>query len=292
MTVRINGKEVSEKIKLDLIKEVEYLKESQITPTLLTVLVGDDPASQVYVRNNQQLADRLGVTSMIETFPEQVTEDELLEKIEQYNQNKSIDGIFLQMPLPKHLNADRIIEAIDPVKDVDGIHPVNMGYLLNGNPRKLPCTPLGVMKLLESYHIPLEGKKAVVIGRSNIVGKPMAQLLLLEHATVTVAHSYTRKLQELCRQADLLVVAVGKGHFLTKEYVKPGAVVIDVGMNQDADGRLIGDVAFDEVVDKASYITPVPGGVGPMTVTMLMMQVIENAKQRRNGSSCRHRRNI
>lgn len=292
MTVRINGKEVSEKIKLDLIKEVEYLKESQITPTLLTVLVGDDPASQVYVRNNQQLADRLGVTSMIETFPEQVTEDELLEKIEQYNQNKSIDGIFLQMPLPKHLNADRIIEAIDPVKDVDGIHPVNMGYLLNGNPRKLPCTPLGVMKLLESYHIPLEGKKAVVIGRSNIVGKPMAQLLLLEHATVTVAHSYTRKLQELCRQADLLVVAVGKGHFLTKEYVKPGAVVIDVGMNQDADGRLIGDVAFDEVVDVASYITPVPGGVGPMTVTMLMMQVIENAKQRRNGSSCRHRRNI
>lgn len=292
MTVRINGKEVSEKIKLDLIKEVEYLKESQITPTLLTVLVGDDPASQVYVRNNQQLADRLGVTSMIETFPEQVTEDELLEKIEQYNQNKSIDGIFLQMPLPKHLNADRIIEAIDPVKDVDGIHPVNMGYLLNGNPRKLPCTPLGVMKLLESYHIPLEGKKAVVIGRSNIVGKPMAQLLLLEHATVTVAHSYTRKLQELCRQADLLVVAVGKGHFLTKEYVKPGAVVIDVGMNQDADGRLIGDVAFDEVVDMASYITPVPGGVGPMTVTMLMMQVIENAKQRRNGSSCRHRRNI
>lgn len=292
MTVRINGKEVSEKIKLDLIKEVEYLKESQITPTLLTVLVGDDPASQVYVRNNQQLADRLGVTSMIETFPEQVTEDELLEKIEQYNQNKSIDGIFLQMPLPKHLNADRIIEAIDPVKDVDGIHPVNMGYLLNGNPRKLPCTPLGVMKLLESYHIPLEGKKAVVIGRSNIVGKPMAQLLLLEHATVTVAHSYTRKLQELCRQADLLVVAVGKGHFLTKEYVKPGAVVIDVGMNQDTDGRLIGDVAFDEVVDVASYITPVPGGVGPMTVTMLMMQVIENAKQRRNGSSCRHRRNI
>lgn len=292
MTVRINGKEVSEKIKLDLIKEVEYLKESQITPTLLTVLVGDDPASQVYVRNNQQLADRLGVTSMIETFPEQVTEDELLEKIEQYNQNKSIDGIFLQMPLPEHLNADRIIEAIDPVKDVDGIHPVNMGYLLNGNPRKLPCTPLGVMKLLESYHIPLEGKKAVVIGRSNIVGKPMAQLLLLEHATVTVAHSYTRKLQELCRQADLLVVAVGKGHFLTKEYVKPGAVVIDVGMNQDADGRLIGDVAFDEVVDVASYITPVPGGVGPMTVTMLMMQVIENAKQRRNGSSCRHRRNI
>lgn len=292
MTVRINGKEVSEKIKLDLIKEVEYLKESQITPTLLTVLVGDDPASQVYVRNNQQLANRLGVTSMIETFPEQVTEDELLEKIEQYNQNKSIDGIFLQMPLPKHLNADRIIEAIDPVKDVDGIHPVNMGYLLNGNPRKLPCTPLGVMKLLESYHIPLEGKKAVVIGRSNIVGKPMAQLLLLEHATVTVAHSYTRKLQELCRQADLLVVAVGKGHFLTKEYVKPGAVVIDVGMNQDADGRLIGDVAFDEVVDVASYITPVPGGVGPMTVTMLMMQVIENAKQRRNGSSCRHRRNI
>lgn len=292
MTVRINGKEVSEKIKLDLIKEVEYLKESQITPTLLTVLVGDDPASQVYVRNNQQLADRLGVTSMIETFPEQVTEDELLEKIEQYNQNKSIDGIFLQMPLPEHLNADRIIEAIDPVKDVDGIHPVNMGYLLNGNPRKLPCTPLGVMKLLESYHIPLEGKKAVVIGRSNIVGKPMAQLLLLEHATVTVAHSYTRKLQELCRQADLLVVAVGKGHFLTKEYVKPGAVVIDVGMNQDADGRLIGDVAFDEVVDMASYITPVPGGVGPMTVTMLMMQVIENAKQRRNGSSCRHRRNI
>lgn len=292
MTVRINGKEVSEKIKLDLIKEVEYLKESQITPTLLTVLVGDDPASQVYVRNNQQLADRLGVTSMIETFSEQVTEDELLEKIEQYNQNKSIDGIFLQMPLPEHLNADRIIEAIDPVKDVDGIHPVNMGYLLNGNPRKLPCTPLGVMKLLESYHIPLEGKKAVVIGRSNIVGKPMAQLLLLEHATVTVAHSYTRKLQELCRQADLLVVAVGKGHFLTKEYVKPGAVVIDVGMNQDADGRLIGDVAFDEVVDVASYITPVPGGVGPMTVTMLMMQVIENAKQRRNGSSCRHRRNI
>lgn len=292
MTVRINGKEVSEKIKLDLIKEVEYLKESQITPTLLTVLVGDDPASQVYVRNNQQLADRLGVTSMIETFPKQVTEDELLEKIEQYNQNKSIDGIFLQMPLPEHLNADRIIEAIDPVKDVDGIHPVNMGYLLNGNPRKLPCTPLGVMKLLESYHIPLEGKKAVVIGRSNIVGKPMAQLLLLEHATVTVAHSYTRKLQELCRQADLLVVAVGKGHFLTKEYVKPGAVVIDVGMNQDADGRLIGDVAFDEVVDVASYITPVPGGVGPMTVTMLMMQVIENAKQRRNGSSCRHRRNI
>lgn len=282
MAVLIDGKKVSEKIKLDLIKAVQRLKESGITPSLLTILVGNDPASQVYVRNNQKLAERLGVISMIETFPEEVSEEVLLEKIAGYNQNPLIDGIFLQMPLPNHLDEDKIIEQMDPSKDVDGIHPANMGHLLIGKPKLLPCTPLGVMKLLESYDISLEGKKAVVIGRSNVVGKPMAQLLLLEHATVTIAHSYTQNLKQLCQQADILVAAVGRGHFLTKEYVKPGAVVIDVGMNQDENGRLIGDVVFNEVSEIASYITPVPGGVGQMTVAMLMTQVIENAKKRRN----------
>ncbi|MBL1227848.1 bifunctional methylenetetrahydrofolate dehydrogenase/methenyltetrahydrofolate cyclohydrolase [Enterococcus sp. BWB1-3] len=275
----INGRELADKMQEEMKNEVSKLQESGITPGIVVLLVGENHASQTYVKNKDLAAARIGIHSKVEQLPETITEEELLGKIEQYNQDKNFHGILVQLPLPKHIDEDKVLLAIDPAKDVDGFHPVNLGHLFIGKPTMIPCTPYGIMKMFEAYDIDLEGKRAVVIGRSNIVGKPMAQLLLMKSATVTIAHSKTKNLAELTREADILVVAIGRGHFVTKEFVKPGAVVIDVGMNRDENGKLIGDVKFDEVSETAGFITPVPKGVGPMTITMLMYQTIEAAKR-------------
>lgn len=241
---------------------------------MVVLLVGENPASQVYVRNKERSAKSIGIHSKVERYPSTISEETLLAEIEKYNQDPNFHGILVQLPLPKHIDEEKVLLAIDPKKDVDGFHPMNLGRLLAGNPDKIPCTPYGIMKMLAAYDIDLAGKRALVIGRSNIVGKPMAQLLLMADATVTIAHSKTTNLAELAKEADILVVAIGRGHFVTKEFIKPGAVVIDVGMNRDEHGKLIGDVKFDEVEPLASYITPVPKGVGPMTITMLMYQTV------------------
>lgn len=245
------------------------------------LLVGENPASQTYVKNKDLAAAKIGIRSKIERLPETILEAELLDVIERYNQDPEFHGILVQLPLPKHIDEEKVLLAVDPNKDVDGFHPMNMGHLFIGEPTMIPCTPYGIMKMFEAYNIDLEGKRAVVIGRSNIVGKPMAQLMMMKNATVTIAHSRTVDLPAVAREADILVVAIGRGHFVTKEFVKPGAVVIDVGMNRDENGKLIGDVKFDEVSEIASYITPVPKGVGPMTITMLMYQTVEAAKKQK-----------
>lgn len=211
-------------------------------------------------------------------MPENTTEKELLRRINEYNEDQQVDGILVQLPLPKHIDEEKIILAIDSQKDVDGFHPLNMGKLFIGKPDKLPCTPYGIMRLLEEYKVEIAGKKAVVIGRSNIVGKPMAQLLLMNNATVTITHSHTKELKKITREADIVIVAIGESEFLTADHIKKGAVVVDVGMNRHSDGHLVGDVKFDEVSQKASFITPVPGGVGPMTIGMLMEQTVANAR--------------
>lgn len=250
-----------------------------MTPGLVVLLVGEDKASQTYVKNKELAAAKIGINSRVARYPESITEAELLAEIEQFNNDDAFHGILVQLPLPKHINEEKVLLAIKPEKDVDGFHPINLGKLFAGVPDRIPCTPYGIMKMFAAYGIELEGKNALVIGRSNIVGKPMAHLLLGANATVTIAHSKTKNLPELAKQADILVVAIGRGHFVTKDFVKEGAVVIDVGMNRDANGKLIGDVKFDEVEPIASYITPVPRGVGPMTITMLMAQTIEAAKE-------------
>ncbi len=275
----INGRELADKIQAELAMEVAEMKEKNIVPGLVVIIVGEDSASQIYVRNKEKSAEKVGIFSKIDRLPAETTEQELLAKIATYNQDEHFHGILVQLPLPAHINEEEVIQAIDPQKDVDGFHPINMGHLLIGKPIKIPCTPYGIMKMFEAYDIELEGKNAVIIGRSNIVGKPMAQLLLMENATVTMTHSRTKNLKEIAKAADILVVAIGKGHFVTKEFVKEGAVVIDVGMNRDANGKLIGDVKFDEVAPLASYITPVPKGVGPMTITMLLEQTVANARK-------------
>ncbi len=277
--VNIDGKQLANLLQEQMKEEVALLKESGLTPGLVVLLVGEDSASQVYVRNKDLAAARIGIVSKVERYPETITEAELLAEIDKYNADPQFHGILVQLPLPKHIDENKVLLAIDPNKDVDGFHPLNLGALFAGHPTMIPCTPYGIIKMFEHYDIDLEGKNAVVIGRSNIVGKPMAQLLLQKNATVTMAHSKTQNLAALCRQADILVVAIGRGHFVTKDFVKPGAVVIDVGMNRNEAGKLIGDVAYDEVAPVASYITPVPGGVGPMTITMLMYQTIESAKR-------------
>ncbi|WP_430749938.1 bifunctional methylenetetrahydrofolate dehydrogenase/methenyltetrahydrofolate cyclohydrolase FolD [Desemzia incerta] len=260
-------------------REVIKLKEKNITPGLVVVLVGEDTASQTYVRNKEKRAKTLGIHSVVEKYPEKMTEIELLRVIDRLNKNDHFHGILVQLPLPKHIDSTKILNAIRPEKDVDGFHPINMGKLVIGQPDRIPCTPYGIMKLLQRYEIDIEGKNAVVIGRSNIVGKPMAQLLLMKNATVTIAHSKTKNLAAVAKEADILIVAIGRGHMITKDFVKPGAVVIDVGMNRDENGKLIGDVKSDEVQEVAGYLTPVPKGVGPMTITMLMYQTIESAKE-------------
>jgi methylenetetrahydrofolate dehydrogenase (NADP+)/methenyltetrahydrofolate cyclohydrolase len=278
----IDGKALADKMAVELKAKVDDLKSAGVTPGLVVILVGENPASQVYVRNKERRATAAGFNSEVIRLSEDTTETALLELIAQLNQDDKWHGILVQLPLPAHISEEKILLAIDPDKDVDGFHPTNMGRLWSGNPVMIPSTPAGIMVMLETYGVEVAGKNALVIGRSNIVGKPMAQMLLDQHATVTIAHSRTQNLPELAKQADILVVAIGRGNFVTAEFVKPGAVVIDVGMNRDDNGKLIGDVKFDEVEPIASLMTPVPGGVGPMTITMLMEQTYEAAKRTLN----------
>ncbi|HGK8293668.1 TPA: bifunctional methylenetetrahydrofolate dehydrogenase/methenyltetrahydrofolate cyclohydrolase [Streptococcus pyogenes] len=278
MTELIDGKALAQKMQQELAAKVNNLKQKKgIVPGLAVILVGDDPASQVYVRNKERAALTVGFKSETVRLSEFICQEELIAVIERYNGDNTIHGILVQLPLPNHINDKKIILAIDPKKDVDGFHPMNTGHLWSGRPLMVPCTPSGIMELLREYNVNLEGKHAVIIGRSNIVGKPMAQLLLDKNATVTLTHSRTRQLEEVCRCADVLIVAIGQGHFITKQYIKDGAIVIDVGMNRDDNGKLIGDVAFDEVAEVAAKITPVPGGVGPMTIAMLLEQTYQSA---------------
>lgn len=278
MTELIDGKALSQKMQAELGRKVERLKEQHgIIPGLAVILVGDNPVSQVYVRNKERSALEAGFKSETLRLSESISQEELIDIIHQYNEDKSIHGILVQLPLPQHINDKKIILAIDPKKDVDGFHPMNTGHLWSGRPMMVPCTPAGIMEMFREYHVDLEGKHAVIIGRSNIVGKPMAQLLLDKNATVTLTHSRTRNLSEVTKEADILIVAIGQGHFVTKDFVKEGAVVIDVGMNRDENGKLIGDVVFEQVAEVASMITPVPGGVGPMTITMLLEQTYQAA---------------
>lgn len=278
MTIRLDGRKLADELQTALQKEVAA---SPFTPKLVVLLVGENPASEIYVRNKKIAAEKVGFHSVIERFPQDITEEVLLQRIQALNEDETTDGILVQLPLPKQMDEEKILLAIDPKKDVDGFHPKNLGLLLAGKPEMIPATPFGIMSLLKAYEIPLAGKVAVVIGRSNIVGKPMAQLLLQEDATVIMTHSKTSDLQKFTQMADILIVAIGKGNFITKDYVKPGAVVIDVGMNRKADGKLTGDVDFQDVYEKVSYITPVPKGVGPMTITSLLQQTFYAAKKRR-----------
>ena len=276
----IDGKALAQKMQAELSEKTAKLKEkSGQTPGLVVILVGENPASQVYVRNKERSAIAAGFRSEVVRVSDSITQEELLLLISRYNQDPAWNGILVQLPLPAHIDEEAVLLAIDPEKDVDGFHPTNMGRLWSGHPVMIPCTPAGIMEMLREYNVELEGKRAVVIGRSNIVGKPMAQLLLAKNATVTLTHSRTHHLAEIAKQADILIVAIGRGHFVTKDFVKEGAVVIDVGMNWDENGKLIGDVKFDEVSEIASLITPVPGGVGPMTITMLMEQTYQAFKR-------------
>lgn len=279
MTAKIiDGKALAKKIQSQLTEKVAQLKsEHGIVPGLVVILVGDDPASQVYVHNKERSALAAGFTSKTIRLSDSISQEELLAIIEKYNQDPAYHGILVQLPLPTHINDKKVILAIDPKKDVDGFHPMNTGHLWSGRPLMVPCTPAGIMEMLQEYQVDLEGKNAVIIGRSNIVGKPMAQLLLDKNATVTLTHSRTRHLARVCKRADVLIVAIGQENFVTKDYVKEGAVVIDVGMNRDDNGKLVGDVKFDEAAELASLITPVPGGVGPMTITMLLEQTYQAA---------------
>ncbi len=274
----IDGKALAQKMQANLAEKVTQMREKYgVVPGLVVLLVGNNPASQVYVRNKERSALAAGFRSETVRLPESISEEKLILEIEKYNQDPAFHGILVQLPLPNHINDKRILLSIDPKKDVDGFHPMNTGYLWNGRPAMVPCTPAGIMEMLAEYQVELTGKRAVIIGRSNIVGKPMAQLLLAKDATVTLTHSRTQDLPAIAREADVLIVAIGQGHFVTKDFVKEGAVVIDVGMNRDANGKLVGDVKYDEVAPIASLITPVPGGVGPMTITMLLEQTYQAA---------------
>lgn len=276
--VRMDGKMVSAKVRGKILDEVNGLKEKGVRPGLAVIIVGEDPASQIYVRNKERACAECGMYSEKYALPEETTQEELIALIHQLNQSPSIHGILCQMPVPKHIDEQAVIDAIDPSKDVDAFHPVNVGKIMIGNFDFLPCTPAGIIEILDEYGIDPKGKECVVIGRSNIVGKPMSMLLLHRHGTVTICHSRTQNLAEVCRRADILVAAVGKANFVTADMVKEGAAVIDVGMNRDENGKLCGDVCFDEVNEKAGFLTPVPGGVGPMTITMLMKNTLKAAK--------------
>ena len=275
----INGKEISAAIRAEIKEATERLvAESGVRPGLAVIIVGEDPASQVYVRNKKRACDEVGFYSESYELPESTTQDELNALVDRLNKDEKIHGILCQLPLPKHLDENEVIMRIDPKKDVDAFHPENVGKIMIGDYSFLPCTPAGVMALLERSGIDVCGKECVVVGRSNIVGKPQAMLLLHANGTVTICHSRTKNLAEVCRRADILVAAIGKADFFTGDMIKEGAVVIDVGMNRRADGKLTGDVDFESVAPKASYITPVPGGVGPMTITMLMQNTLTAAK--------------
>lgn len=281
----IDGNALSRQLRADVATRVQALKARGVTPGLAVILVGDNPASQVYVRNKVKACEDTGMHSVLETWPATMGEAELLARVDAMNNDPTIHGILVQLPLPAHIDAQKVIEAISPAKDVDGFHVASAGALMTGLPGFWPCTPHGCMKMLEHIGYELRGKHAVVIGRSNIVGKPMALMLLQANATVTVCHSGTKDLGAFTRQADVVVAAVGKRNVLTADMVKPGAVVIDVGMNRNEAGKLCGDVDFDGVKAVAGWITPVPGGVGPMTITMLMVNTLDSAERQASGQA-------
>ena len=277
-TIIMDGKGLAKKMQDQMKKQVAALTAEGKTPGLCVILVGEDKASQVYVRNKEKQSEAIGMNSRVVRLAADISEADLLAEVEKQNQDDSMHGILVQLPLPKHIDEQKVLRAIRYEKDVDGFHPMNVGNFFLGNESALPCTPFGIMNILDEYNIALEGKKALVIGRSNIVGKPMSIMLLNENATVTIAHSRTKNLKELAKEADILVAAIGRGHFVTADFIKEGAVVIDVGMNRSAEGKLIGDVDTAAAMGIASHITPVPGGVGPMTITMLLQQTIDKAK--------------
>ena len=278
MAQLIDGKLISTQIKDELKAEVACLKEKGIVPCLAVIQVGNDPASSVYVNNKKKACAYIGIESLAYELEENISQEELLIIIDELNHNDMVNGILVQLPLPKHINEEAVIKAIIPKKDVDGFHPETVGNMCIGSKGFLPCTPTGVIQLLKRSNIEIEGKECVVIGRSNIVGKPMALLLLRENGTVTITHSRTKDLKEITKRADILVAAIGKPKFVTAEFIKEGAVVIDVGIHRNADNKLCGDVDFDDVVEKVSAITPVPGGVGPMTIAMLMNNCVETVR--------------
>ena len=278
----ISGKETAAKIRERLRAQIDQLREKGYQPGLAVVIVGDDPASQVYVRNKEKACKEVGIAAQTFALPKETTQQELMALIDTLNARSDVHGILVQLPLPRHLDEHQVINAILPEKDVDAFHPVNVGKIMIGDFDYVPCTPAGVMALLEEAQIDVSGKRAVVIGRSNIVGKPQAMLLLHKNATVTICHSKTQHLEEITRQADIIVVAIGKAHFLRGDMVKDGVVVIDVGMNRLENGKLAGDVDFDTVAPKASYITPVPGGVGTMTITMLLQNTVTACRRANN----------
>lgn len=274
----IDGKQISLDIKNELKEKVAKYKEQGIEITLAVVKVGNDPASAVYVRNKEKACEYVGIKSKTLALPEETTEEELLNVVKELNEDKNVNGILVQLPLPKHIDESKVLLTIDSTKDVDGFHPVNVGKMVIGEDTFLPCTPAGIIEMIKRTDIDIEGKECVVIGRSNIVGKPMAMLMLKENATVTIAHSRTKDLKEVTKRADIIVAAIGKAKFVTADYVKEGTVVIDVGMDRDENGKLCGDVDFESVSKVASAITPVPGGVGPMTVTMLLVNCLRSVE--------------
>lgn len=277
MVTIIDGKKTSTEIKDELKKRVEQLREQGIEVCLCVIQVGSDPASTIYVKNKKKACEYTGIKSLSYELDDDVTEEELIHLINKLNMQEDVHGILVQLPLPRHIDEDKIIQTISPDKDVDGFHPQSVGRLSIGQKGFASCTPAGIVQLLKRYNIAIEGKECVIVGRSNIVGKPMAMLMLRENATVTVCHSRTRNLSEITRRADILIVAIGKPKFITKDFVKEGAVVIDVGMHRNENNKLCGDVDYDDVLDRASAITPVPGGVGPMTIAMLMYNCVESA---------------
>lgn len=281
MAVIIDGKKVSQEIKDEVKEKVAALKEKGIEVTLAVIQVGNDPASTVYVGNKKKACEYTGIRSLAYEIPEDTTEEELLKLVCSLNDREDVDGILVQLPLPPHINEDKVIQTISPEKDVDGFHPQSVGALSTGQPGFISCTPAGIIELLKRYNIQIDGRECVVIGRSNIVGKPVAMLLLRENGTVTVCHSHTADLKEVAKRADILIVAIGKAKFVTDEYIKDGAAVMDVGMDRDENGKLCGDVDFESVVSKAGAVTPVPGGVGPMTIAMLMCNCVYAAGLRR-----------
>ena len=275
----IDGKKISAEIKEELKNEVAQLKAQGIEGTLAVIQVGKDPASSVYVNNKKKACAYIGINSESFELPEETTQEELLALIAKLNADDSVNGILVQLPVPKHIDEKTIINAISPKKDVDGFHPESVGSLVIGQPGFVSCTPAGIIELLKRSNVTIDGKNCVIVGRSNIVGKPMALLMLRENATVTIAHSHTKNLKEICQNADILIIAIGKREFITGDYIKEGAVVIDVGIHRDENNKLAGDVKYDEAEKKASQITPVPGGVGPMTIAMLMNNCVKAMKK-------------
>lgn len=282
MATIINGKEIAAKIRRNLKEEADELKKQGILPKLAVIMVGDDSASKVYVRNKSRACDEVGIVYEEYLLDADITMDKLLNLIESLNEKKDVHGILLQSPIPNHLDINKAFQAISPKKDVDGFHPLNVGKLALGQDTFISCTPHGVIRMMEENNINIEGKHAVIIGRSNIVGKPLIQCLLNKNATVTVCHSRTQNIKEITKTADILIAALGKAKFVTEDMVKQGAIVIDVGINRSEEGKLVGDVDYEQVEKKASYITPVPGGVGPMTIAMLMENAIKAAKLQNN----------